>query len=142
MSYWGTLFLGVIAVATLLMAVLQVGAVIAALRLARRVERLADEVHSEVKPLIARANAIAEDAQRAAVLAAAQAERVDAVMSGLSRRVDETAGALQQALIRPAREGLAIMAGLKAGFEMLRSRRGPGQAGSGRFEEEDALFIG
>ena len=142
MSNWGTLFLGVIAVATLLMAVLQVGAVIAALRLARRVERLADEVHSEVKPLIARANAIAEEAQRAAVLAAAQAERVDAVMSGLSRRVDETAGALQEALIRPAREGLAIMAGLKAGFEMLRSRRGPGQAGSGRFEEEDALFIG
>jgi hypothetical protein len=141
-SNWGTLFLGIIAVATLLMAVLQMGAVIAALRLARRVERLADEVHSEVKPLIARANAIAEEAQRAAVLAAAQAERVDAVMSGLSRRVDETAGALQEALIRPAREGLAIMAGLKAGFEMLRSRRRPGQAGSGRFEEEDALFIG
>ena len=59
-----------------------------------------------MKPLIARAGAIAEDAQRAASLAASQVERVDAVMSDLSRRVDETAGVLQQALIRPAREGL------------------------------------
>lgn len=142
MSDWDTLFLGVIAVATLLMAVLQVGAVVAAIRLAKRVERLADELSSEVKPLIARATAIAEEAQRAAALAVDQAERVDAVMSGLSRRVDETAGALQEALIRPAREGLAIMAGLKAGFEVLRGRRADRQAGSGRFDEEDALFIG
>jgi hypothetical protein len=141
-SDWGTVFLGIIAVATLLMAVLQVGAVIAAVRLARRVERLADELHGEVKPLIARAGAIAEDAQRAASLAASQVERVDAVMSDLSRRVDETAGVLQQALIRPAREGLAIVAGLRAGFEMLRGRRGGTPSGSGRFDEEDALFIG
>jgi hypothetical protein len=141
-SDWGTLFLGVIAAATFLMAVLQVGAVIAALRLARRVERLADELHGEIRPLIARANSIAEDAQRAAALGVAQAERVDAVMAGLSRRVDETAGALQEALIRPAREGLAIMAGLRAGFEMLRGRRSGDPAGSGRFDEEDALFIG
>ena len=142
MSSWGTLFLGVIAAATLLMAVLQVGAVVAAVRLAKRVERLADELHTDVKPLIARANAIAEDAQRAAALAAVQAERVDAVMAGLSRRVDETAGALQEALIRPAREGLAIMAGLKAGFELLRGRRAASPGGAGRLEEEDALFIG
>jgi hypothetical protein len=141
-SGWGTLFLGVIAAATLLMALLQVGAVVAALRLARRVERLADEVHGEVKPLIARAHAIAEDAQRAAALAAAQVERVDALMSDLSRRVDETAGVLQDALIRPAREGLAIIAGLKAGFEMLRGGRGNSHTPAGRLDEEDALFIG
>jgi hypothetical protein len=141
-SDWGTVFLGIIAVATLAMAVLQVGAVIAAMRLAKRVERLADELHGEVKPLIARAHAVAQDAQRAASLAAAQMERVDGLMLDLSRRVDETAGVLQDALIRPAREGLAIIAGLKAGFEMLRARRGAAPSGSGRFDEEDALFIG
>lgn len=141
MSGWGTIFLGIIALATVLMAVLQVGAVLAAMRVARRVERLADEVHGEVKPLIARAHAIAEDAERAASLAAAQVERVDAVMADLSRRVDETATVLQDALIRPAREGLAIIAGLKAGFEILRGARGA-TAPTGRLDEEDALFIG
>jgi hypothetical protein len=139
---WATAFLGIIAAATLLMAILQVGAVIAAARLAKRVERLADDVHGEIKPLVARAHAIAEDAQRAAALAATQVERVDAMMTNLSHRMDETAGVLQDALVRPAREGMAIVAGLKAGFEMLRGRRGPSPTGSSRVDEEDALFIG
>lgn len=141
MSEWGTVFLGVIAAATLAMAVLQVGAVIAAARLARRVERLADEMHAEIKPLVARAHAIAEDAQRAASVAAAQVERVDALMSELTRRIDETAGVLQRAIVAPAREGMAVLAGLKAGLALLRGSRQPA-AGTGRFDEEDALFIG
>jgi hypothetical protein len=141
-SDWGTLFLGIIAAATLVMAVLQVGAVVFALRIAKRVERLADELHGEVRPLIASAQAVAQDAQRAARLAAAQAERVDALISDLSRRVDQTAGVLQDALIRPAREGLAIVAGLKAGLELLRGGRGHASSPSQRIEEEDALFIG
>jgi hypothetical protein len=139
---WGTVFLGLIAVATLLMALLQVGAVIAAARLAKRVERLADEIRAEVKPLVVRAHAIAEDAQRAASLAAAQAERVDALMSDLTRRVDETAVVLQRAIVTPAREGMALIAGLKAGLALLRGGNRPPAAGPGRFEEEDALFIG
>ncbi len=141
MSEWGTAFLGVIAAATLLMAVLQIGAVVAAARVAKRVERLADELHREVKPLIARAHVIAEDAQRAASLAAAQVERVDALMSDLTHRVDDTAALLQRAIIRPAREGLAIIAGLKAGLDLLRGHR-HAASGAGRFDEEDALFIG
>jgi hypothetical protein len=138
---WGTVFLGVIAAATLAMAVVQVGVVIAAARLAKRVERLADEVHAEIKPLVARAHAIAQDAQRAASLAAAQVERVDAMMSDLARRVDETAGVLQRAIVAPVREGLAIIAGVKAGLALLRGSR-PSAPGAGRVDEEDALFIG
>jgi hypothetical protein len=138
---WSTVFLGVIAAATLVMAVLQVGAVIAAARLAKRVEQLTAEVRAEIKPLVARAHAIAEDAQRAASLASAQVERVDVVMSDLSRRVDETAAVLQRAILTPAREGMALLAGLKAGLALLRGNRPPA-AGAGRFEEEDALFIG
>lgn len=142
MSEWGTLFLGIIAAATLLMAVLQVGVVVTAARLARRVERLADELHGELKPLVARAQGIAEDAQRVSSLAAAQVERVDALMSDVTRRVDETATILQQAILRPAREGMALVAGIRAGLELLRSARRPAASGSGRLDEEDALFIG
>lgn len=142
MNDTGTLFLGMIAVATLVMAVLQIGAVVAAVRLAKRVERLADELHGEIKPLVARAQLIAEDAQRVASLAAAQVERVDALMSDVTRRVDETAGILQQAILRPAREGMALIAGVKAGLELLRGIRRPAASGSGRLDEEDALFIG
>ena len=141
MNGWDTVFLGAIAAATLLMAALQIGAVVAAARLARRVERLADELHGEMKPLIARAHLIAEDAQRAATLAAAQVERADLLMSELSRRVETTAAILQRAIVTPAREGLALFAGVKAALALLRGGR-RGASGAGRFDEEDTLFIG
>jgi hypothetical protein len=138
---WGTVFLGIIAAATLVMAVLQVAAVIAAARLARRVDRLAEEVRAEIKPLVARAHAIAEEAQRVATLATAQAERLDSLMANMAVRIDETAGVVQRAIVRPAREGFALLAGLKAGLALLRGKR-VSSSGAGRFEEEDALFIG
>jgi hypothetical protein len=134
-------FLGIIAVATLLMALMQVGVVVVMLRVARRVERLANEVHGEVRPLIARAHAIAEDASHAASLAVAQVERLDALMTDVTRRVDDTAAVLQHAIITPAREGMAIIAALKAGFAALRGMRSSSR-NSGRLDEEDALFIG
>ncbi len=46
-------FLGVIALATLVMAIIQVGAVVAVGRLARRVDHLADQVENDIKPLLA-----------------------------------------------------------------------------------------
>lgn len=141
MSEWSTVFLGVIAVATLLMALLQVGAVVAAARVVKRVDKLTAELQGEIRPLIARAQDIAEDASRAAALAAAQVERVDALMADVTRRVEETATALQRAIVGPAREGAAIIAALRAGFAALRGTRSSPST-SGRFEEEDALFIG
>lgn len=141
MSGWDSVFLGAIAVATLLIAALQIGAVVVAVRLSRRVERLADELHAEVKPLAARASLIAEDAQRAASLAVAQMERADVLMSDLSRRIDDTAAVLQHAVITPVREGAAIIAGVKAALGLLRGGR-RAASGAGRLDEEDALFIG
>jgi hypothetical protein len=140
-SDWATVFLGAIAVSTLLMALLQVGVVLAAARLAKRVERLADEVQGELKPLVVRVRAIAEDAARASALAVAQVERADQMMAVLTRRVDETAAILQRAIVTPAREGLAVYTAVRAGLAALRGRR-PQAPRSGRPEDEDALFIG
>ena len=141
MSDWTAVFLGVIALSTLLMAVLQVGAVVTAARLAKRVERIADELQGEIRPLVARVHAIADDAARASSLAVAQVERADQLMMVLTRRVDETAAILQRAIIVPAREGLAVFSAVKAGLAALRGLR-PGPSGSGRLEDDDALFIG
>jgi hypothetical protein len=56
--------------------------------------------------------------------------------------VDETTTVLQEAIVTPAREGLAIVAAVKAGLAALRGMRDLG-AGNGRHaEEEDPLFIG
>ena len=58
-------FLGIIAVAVLIMAAIQVAAVIVAVRLARRVDRFADRVERDIRPIVASLQALTADAARA-----------------------------------------------------------------------------
>jgi hypothetical protein len=78
-------------------------------------------VREEIRPLIASANGIAEEASRAATLATAQVHKVDRLVSDLTARVDETSALVQQAIITPAREGLAIMAAVRATLGAIRA---------------------
>ena len=139
---WSDVFLGLIAAATLVMAVVQVGAIIAALRLSRQAQQVLQSVHQEVRPLIARAQALAEEASRTVAMATTQAQKVDRLITDLSQRVDETAGVIQEAIITPAREGLAIVAAVKAGLSALRGLRDVRPRNGRHAEEEDPLFIG
>ena len=141
-SGWSDVFLGVIAVATLIMAVIQVGAIVAALRLARQAQAAMTSMQQEVRPLIARVNTIAEDASRAVATASAQVEKVDRVVTDLARRTEETAAIVQEAIITPAREGMAIVAGLKAAVGAFRSFRDLSPRQGRQADEEDPLFIG
>jgi hypothetical protein len=134
-------FLGVIAAATLIMALIQVGAIVAILRVARQAQQTIAEVHRDVRPLIAKVTTVADEASRTATIATAQAEKIDRLLTDLAVRVDQTAGVVQQAIITPAREGLAVVAALKAGFGALRGFRERPRHGRAA-DEEDPLFIG
>lgn len=136
MSVWSEIFLGIIAVATLAMAIVLVGVFVAAGRLARRVGRILDQLEPEVKLLFDHLNAIGRDASRAAALATAQVERVDRVFNDLAQRLDQTLRSFQGILDGPAREGRAILTALAAAFRAMRGRRS-----RARSEDEDALFI-
>jgi hypothetical protein len=139
---WSGLFLGMIAAATLLMALVQIGIIVAAVRLARQAQEVITSVQRDVRPLLAKANTVADEASRTMSLATAQAQKVDTLVTDLSKRVEETAAIVQQAIVTPAREGFAIIAGIKAALGVFRGmgdfRRRPGRHG----EEDDALFIG
>lgn len=155
MTDWNLVFLGVIAVATLAMALIQVGVVVVTARLAKQAQQTVTKaqetlasaqqtissVRDEIRPLIASANGIAEEASRAATLATAQVHKIDRLVTDLTTRVDETSALVQQAIITPAREGMAIVAALKAGLMALKGMRDLRGRASG-VEEEDALFIG
>jgi hypothetical protein len=142
-SEWGTVFLGVIAVAVSVMAVVQVGVIVFGARLARRVDQLATQVDREIKPLLTNLNVVGEEAARAAQLAAAQVERVDKLFAEVALRVEDTAESLQSAIIAPAREGFALLSGLRAAFSALREMRSAAvPARSARHDEDDPLFIG
>lgn len=142
MSGLSEFFLGVIAVATFATAVIQIGVLVAAGRLAKRLQSVADQVEREIAPVLASVNAIGKDAARAASLATAQVERVDRLFGDASQRLDATLGAIQTAVAAPAREGAALMSGLSAALEALRlglAQRRPSR--SRATDDDDALFI-
>jgi phage/plasmid primase-like uncharacterized protein len=137
----GEALLGVIAAATAIMALVQVGALVILTRVATQVRDIASTVQQDLRPLISRANSLADEAHKTATLATAQAQKVDRLVTDLTRRVDETSVILQEAIITPAREGMALIAGVKAAIGVLKGLRDR-PSRRRRVEEEDALFIG
>jgi hypothetical protein len=98
------------------------------------------EIQRDVRPLIAKATEVADEASRSAAIATLQAEKIDRLITDLSRRVEETAAVVQRAIVTPAKEGMAIVAALKAGLHALQGfRERPRQSSA---DEEDPLFIG
>jgi hypothetical protein len=141
-SFWAEVFLGIIALATFTMAAIQVGAIVYGVGMARRVSKLLTQVEQEMRPLADSLNAIARDAARISSLAAGQVERVDRLVNDITVRLEHTATTLQDSILRPLRDGAAIMTGVKAAIEVIRElTRRPGTVRS-RAEDEDALFIG
>lgn len=140
------LWLGVIAAAVVVMAVVQVGAVVAAAKVARRVDALTTELERDIKPLVANLTSMSGEAARAASMAAGQVERLEHLVGDFSQRAEQTMGAVQHFLNGPARDGAAVVAGVRAAFTALRGIRDVSarrRASSRGFsEEEDSLFIG
>ena len=141
MSESSQVFLAIIAASTALMALIQIGAVVVLARVAMQVRDIVATLQQDIRPLIARANALADEAQKTATLATAQAQKIDRMVTDLTRRVDETSAVVQEAILTPAREGMALVAALKAGLGALRGFRDL-RGRDGRMEDEDALFIG
>ena len=142
MSDWSTVFLAVIAAATGVMALVQIGAVISILRLVRRVSRLVERINREIDPLLGKVQEMSDDAARATKLAVGQVERADDLMAGLAQRAEETLDVAQQVLLTPARQGLAFIDGLRTIFS---SRPEPKETRSEKAkakEEDESAFMG
>ena len=109
------MWLAIIAVSTLVMAVIQVGAILGALIAARRVQaqvtRVEQRLDRQVQPLIDRINVIGADAARISALAVQQAEKADVAFSSATQRVDQTLAVVQNAVVE-----VGVGVGEKADF--------------------------
>jgi hypothetical protein len=145
-SQTGELYLGIIAIAVLVMALIQVGVIVGGVLLARRIQQLTQRIEDDIKPLIANLTGMSSEAARAAALAAKQVERLDQMFGEMALRVDQTLTAAQTFVTGPARQGLAILSGVRAMFEALKgvreaSRRRQASRQSA-VDDEESLFIG
>ena len=151
MNESNNLWLAIIAISTLVMALLQIGALvagaIAARKIQARVARLEQEVAQQVQPLLQqvqplldRVQVMSADATRISALAVQQAEKADVALTSAAKRMDQTLAVVQNAVVAPAREGMALAAALRAAVGSIRKGghrrvRTPG-------DDDDALFIG
>ncbi len=137
--------LGIIAASVFLMAAIQVAAIVIATRAARRLDRLADRLEQDIRPIVVNLQTLTADAARATALAAAQVERADRLFADVARRIEQ---ALEQALsglptlLSTARDGFTVVGGIRALFNALRDLRSSVGKRPSSVEEEDALFIG
>jgi hypothetical protein len=132
-------WLATMAVALVVMALVQVGVIIVLARVGLQAARTVKELRRDIKPLIEKANRVADDAARASALAVVQMERVDRLIESTVERVDETLGVVQDAVLGPLRTGSALLAALRAGFAMFRGWQGRTRPTR---DDEDALFVG
>ena len=135
-------WLGIIAMGVAVMAAIQIGAIVVALRLAKRMDRLASQLEEDIKPVMANITRMTAEAARAASVAATQIESADRVFGEFAHRVEQTLGAVQSRVFGPAREGAALLAGIRAALAAFRDLRDSGRRRGSAVEDEDALFIG
>ena len=135
------LFLGIIAVAVLVMAVIQVAAVVFALAAARRIGQVADRIEQDLRPVVTNLQAMTSDAARASRMAAAQMERADRLFTDISRRAEHVM-AFIPSLLGPAGKGFAFLNGIKAALAAIQELRRAPRRGGAHPDDEDALFIG
>jgi predicted PurR-regulated permease PerM len=134
-------WLGIIAVAVLVMAVIQVAAIVFAMSAARRIGQVADRLEQNLNPVVSNLQTITSEAARMTTLAAAQVERADRMFTDLGRRAEQVMAAVPT-LLGPAGKGLAFLNGIKAALAAIHELRRSSRRGAAHPDDEDALFIG
>lgn len=141
MNEWAGVFLAVMALSLAIMAAIQIGLIVIGIKVAKQVTAATSQLHQEIRPLIDKANAIADDAARATTLATIQVERVDKLMATTATRLDSTLNIIQNVASGPVGQGAAAVSAFKAVMGVvhdwrLRRRR------AAHHDEDDALFVG
>jgi len=122
MEPWGIVFLGVIALASLVQAGFLIGLVVAGLRLARRMDAIQTRLDREVTPALENFTRVSRAAAEISDLATLQARRLDLLLADTIDKIEETTGVIQQFVVRPLKPVgsiLAMIRGVQKGMEVF-----------------------
>jgi hypothetical protein len=117
------LFLAILAISTLVLAVVQAGITIAGFVLARRFTAALSKMEQATMPLLSRVDAMATEGLSALESVRDQLSRVERVSSDVMNRIDQTSQRLQSYVMAPARQGVALLAGARAVMQVFRKSR-------------------
>jgi hypothetical protein len=150
MQTWGVVFLGVIALASVVQAAFLISLTVFGRRLGRRIDALQARLDREITPALENFARVSRSAAEISDLAALQARRVDLLLSDAIERIEDTMATVQKLVVRPLKplaEVLAFVRGLQRGLDVyfqLRDRRPHAQHAPqrrGHAEDDEHLFI-
>lgn len=150
MESWGIVFLGIIALASVVQAGFLIGLVLAGARLARRMDELQRRLDREVSPALESFTRVSRAAAEISDLAVLQARRVDLMLADTIDKIEETTGLVQQFVVKPLKPVgglLALLRGVQKGVEVYLQlgSRAPGVQAvprrRGGHEDDEHLFI-
>lgn len=114
------IFLGIMAVVSLLEGLIILGLGVGGFIAYRRVMALVTELESKhVAPLMTRVNAIMDDVKGVTSRVTEQTERVDHAIKSTINRVDETAGRVKSSVQSRAWQAVGIVRGIRTAIETL-----------------------
>ena len=144
---WGTLLLGLIALGSLIQALVIIGIAVGGLRVARRVQDMQENVDRELRPALDSLTRVANNASEVAVVVGTQARRVEEMVGLTMERLDLARAQVRGRVSRPmaslADVG-ALFKGFRRGLSVYRQLGGlEEQAGGGprRYRDDEHLFI-
>ncbi len=148
MDSWGVVFLGVIALSSVVQAVFLLGLAAEGKKLSRRLDDLQQRLDREMRPALDQLSRISRNLGEISDLAVLQARRVDDLVQDTILKIEDTTEVVRKLIVRPLgplADVVAMLKGFKRGIEVYRQLSGfdSERRGSRRYDdaEDEHLFI-
>jgi hypothetical protein len=147
MESLGLVFLGLIALSSLVQGLFLLGLGWGGLKLMRRLEEIQGRVERELRPALANVSRLTRNVSEVSEVASAQVQRMEALVERTRERVDETRAEMREALAMPLgglSEVSALLKGFRRGLDVYKRLGGleaQGRGASRRYRDDEHLFI-
>jgi hypothetical protein len=147
MSDLAVVFLGVIALSSLVQAAFMIGLAVQSKRMGRRLEEIEKRFETEIRPSLQNLARLSGSIADVGDIVVTQVRRVDAFMGDTLSKLEEATSLLREVLVRPLgpiSDLTAILKGFRKGFEIYRRLGGidsERKGGARRYADDEHLFI-
>lgn len=147
MMILGVIFLGVIALSSLVQAAFLIGLAREGRELGRRVNEIEQRFETEIRPSLKNLARISQNFAEVSDVLSAQARRVDDFMADTVGKLEEATSSLRDVVLKPLGplvDITALLKGFQKGLEIYRRLGGMDTAKKGvgrRYQDDEHLFI-
>src|ERR1051326_5848256 len=147
MMILGVVFLGIIALSSLVQSVFLIGLAREGRKLGQRVDEIEQRFESEVRPTLKNLARVTQSFAEVSEMLSTQAKRVDGFMADTVDKLEKATSSLRDVVLRPLGplvDMTALLKGFQKGLEIYRRLGGMDSAKKGvarRYQDDEHLFI-